>query len=127
MKISEVSEQSGLSIDTLRYYERIGLLPPVNRTNSGIRDFDELDMRRVSFIKCMRASGLPIEVLIDYFALVEQGDDTIEARKAILKQQRADLLARMAEMQETLELLNHKIHVYENAVLMAEQGLMEKE
>ncbi len=117
MKISEVSEQSGLSIDTLRYYEKIGLLPAVNRTDSGIRNFNELDLRRVNFIKCMRAAGLPIEVLIEYYALVQQGDDTTEARKAILVEQRTQLLARMAEMQETLDLLNHKIEVYENAVL----------
>lgn len=123
MKISEVSEQSGLSVDTLRYYEKIGLLPPVNRTESGIRDFDELDVRRVGFIKCMRAAGLPVEVLIEYYALVQQGDDTIDARKAILVEQRSQLLARMAEMQETLDLLNHKIDVYENMVLTKEQAL----
>ena len=123
MKISEVSEQSGLSIDTLRYYEKIGLLPPVNRTESGIRDFNELDVRRVGFIKCMRAAGLPVEVLIDYYALVQQGDDTVDARKAIFMEQRTQLLARMAEMQETLDLLNYKIDVYENAVLKNEQKL----
>ena len=125
MKISEVSEQSGLSVDTLRYYEKIGLLPPVNRTNSGIRDFSELDLRRVNFIKCMRDAGLPIEVLIDYYALVQQGDDTIEARKHILQEQRSQLLARMAEMQDTLDLLNHKIQVYENAVLKSEKELID--
>ncbi len=123
MKISEVSEQSGLSVDTLRYYEKIGLLPTVNRTGSGIRDFNELDLRRVSFIKCMRAAGLPVEVLIEYYALVQQGDDTVAARKTILEKQRAQLLARMAEMQETLDLLNHKIDVYEKAVLKNEQKL----
>lgn len=125
MKISTVSEQSGLSVDTLRYYEKIGLLPPVSRTDSGIRDYDELDVKRIDFIKCMRTAGLPIEVLIGYFELVEQGDETIEARKQILEQQRAQLVARMAEMQETLDLLNHKIQVYENAVLKAEKALTE--
>ena len=65
MRISEVSEKCGVSSDTLRYYERIGLLPPVNRNNDGIRDYGELDFRRVEFIKCMRSVGLPIEVLID--------------------------------------------------------------
>ena len=62
MRISEVSEKCGVSSDTLRYYERIGLLPPVNRNNDGIRDYGELDFRRVEFIKCMRSVGLPIEV-----------------------------------------------------------------
>ena len=123
MKISDVSEQSGLSVDTLRYYEKIGLLPPVRRSENGIRDFSDLDMRRVNFIKCMRAAGLPVDVLIAYYALVQQGDDTIDARKKILQEQRARLLDRMAEMQETLDLLNHKIHVYENAVLEREKEL----
>lgn len=121
MKISEVSERSGLSVDTLRYYEKIGLMSPVSRTNGGIREYSELDVRRLDFIKCMRTAGLPVDVLIAYFALVEQGDDTIDARKAILVKQRTRLLARMAEMQETLDLLNHKIDVYENAVLKSEQ------
>ena len=74
--------------DTLRYYERVGLIPPVNRNESGIRDYNELDLRRVDFIKCMRSAGLPIEVLIEYVALVQKGDKTIEARKEILIEQR---------------------------------------
>ena len=125
MKISEVSEQSGLSVDTLRYYEKIGLLPQVNRSDSGIRDYSDLDVRRVNFIKCMRTAGLPIDVLIEYYALVQQGDETIQARKEILQDQRDQLLARMAELQETLDLLDYKIQVYENAVLKAEQKLID--
>lgn len=58
MKISAVSEQSGLSVDTLRYDEKIGLLPPVNRTHSGIRDYDELDVKRIGFVTCMRTVSL---------------------------------------------------------------------
>ncbi len=120
MKISTVSKQSGISADTLRYYERIGLLPEVNRGENGIRDFDELDLQRVEFIKCMRRAGLPINVLIDYFTLLQQGDQTIGARKEILIQQRALLCARMAEMQQTLDLLDHKISMYEDVVLKRE-------
>jgi len=127
MKISEVSKQSGFSSDTLRYYERIGLLPPVNRNKSGIRDYSELDVRRVEFVKCMRSAGLPIEVLIAYYGLVQQGDQTIEARKGILKEQRAQLAAKMAEMQKTLDLLDYKIGVYENAVLKKEQEIIQSE
>jgi DNA-binding transcriptional MerR regulator len=123
MKIAEVSEQYGISSDTLRYYERIGLIPPVNRNGSGVRDYNELDIRRVEFAKCMRSAGLPIEVLIDYMELVQQGDQTIEARKEILKEQRELLLSRMQEMQKTLDILDHKIEVYENAVLNKEKEL----
>jgi MerR family transcriptional regulator, aldehyde-responsive regulator len=127
MKIAEVSEHYGLSSDTLRYYERIGLIPPVTRTESGIRDYGELDIRRVEFVKCMRSAGLPIEVLIEYVALVQQGDQTIEDRKEILKEQRAQLVVRMAEMQKTLDILDHKIEVYENAVLKKEKEMVQTE
>ena len=125
MKIAEVSEQYGITTDTLRYYERIGLIPPVNRSENGIRDYNELDTRRVEFIKCMRSAGLPIEVLIEYMGLVQKGDRTIETRKEILKEQREQLMTRMAEMQKTLDILNNKIKVYENAVLKKEKKLSE--
>jgi MerR family transcriptional regulator, aldehyde-responsive regulator len=123
MKIAEVSERYGLSSDTLRYYERIGLIPPVHRNQGGIRNYGEIDVMRVEFIKCMRSAGLPIEVLIDYMGLVQQGDQTVEARKEILKEQRGLLLSRMQEMQKTLDILDHKIEVYENAVLNKEKEL----
>ena len=127
MKIAEVSEQYGISTDTLRYYERIGLIPPVNRNGSGIRDYNDLDIQRVEFIKCMRSAGLPIEVLIDYMELIQQGDRTIAARKDILKEQRDLLVERIREMQATLDLLNHKIQVYENAILTKEQAIVQLE
>ena len=124
MKIAEVSEQYGISLDTLRYYERIGLIPPVTRNESGIRDYKELDVRRVEFVKCMRSAGLPIEVLIEYIGLVQQGDSTIEARKDILVEQRELLIARMEQMQKTLDILNHKIEMYEKAVLKNEKEMI---
>jgi len=127
MKIAEVSEQYGLSADTLRYYERVRLIPPVNRTDSGIRDYNELDTRRVEFIKCMRSAGLPVEVLVEYMELVQQGDSTVEARKEILVNQREQLATRMEEMQKTLDILDHKIEVYETALLKREQEIIQLE
>jgi len=127
MKIAEVSEQFGISADTLRYYERVGLIPPVHRNGGGIRDYDELDLRRVDFIRCMRGAGLPIEVLIEYMELVQQGDTTIEARKEILIEQRDQLAARMADMQKTLDRLNYKIEGYEKALLTKEQEMVVEE
>jgi DNA-binding transcriptional MerR regulator len=127
MKIAEVSDQYGISSDTLRYYERIGLIPPVNRNDNGIREYNELDLRRVEFIKCMRSAGLPVEVLIEYVGLVQQGDRTIRARKEILTEQRELLAARMKEMQKTLDILDHKIEVYENAVLKREKEMVQIE
>ena len=124
MKIAEVSEQYGISLDTLRYYERIGLIPPVTRNESGIRDYKELDVRRVEFVKCMRSAGLPIEVLIEYIGLVQRGDQTIETRKDILVEQRQLLISRMEQMQKTLDILDHKIEVYEKAVLKNEKAMV---
>jgi DNA-binding transcriptional MerR regulator len=127
MKIAEVSEQFGISADTLRYYERVGLIPPVHRNQGGIRDYNELDLRRVDFVKCMRGAGLPVEVLIEYMGLVQQGDKTIEARKEILIEQRDLVAARLEEMQKTLDLLNHKIEVYEKAILKKEKEILQIE
>ena len=127
MKIAEVSEKFSMSVDTLRYYERVGLIPPVHRNDGGIRDYDELDLRRVDFIKCMRGAGLPVEVLIEYMGLVQQGDSTIEARKEILIEQRDLVAARLEEMQKTLERLNYKIDAYEKALLKKEKQMIQVE
>ena len=127
MKIAEVSERYSISLDTLRYYERIGLIRTVNRTASGIRDYNEIDLRRVEFIKCMRAAGLPIDVLIEYVGLVQLGDRTIEARKDILKAQSEQLAARMSEMQKTLDILDRKIDGYEDALLKKEKAMLQTE
>jgi DNA-binding transcriptional MerR regulator len=75
----------------------------------------------------MRSAGLPIEVLVKYVALVQQGDGTIEDRKEILKHQREELAARMEEMQKTLDPVDHKIELYENALLTKEKELSEVE
>lgn len=125
MRISEVSAKCNVSVDTLRYYERIGLLPPIDRRDSGIRDYSDLDVRRIEFIKCMRSARLPVKVLIKYYELVQQGDETIKDRKAILVEQRVNIAARMAEMQKTLDLLDYKISHYENAVLQVESAIVE--
>ena len=127
MTISEVAKKYNLSADTIRYYERIGLIPRVNRNASGIRDFTENDCGWVEFIKCMRGAGLPIEALIDYAALFQQGDITVQARKSILVEQRDVLVERMKEMQSTLERLNQKIEHYEEGLHVAEKRLQKRE
>ncbi|MFT8314402.1 MAG: MerR family transcriptional regulator [Clostridium sp.] len=127
MTIAEVSEKFNLSQDTLRYYERIGLIPNVNRNKSGIRDYTEEDCRWVEFIKCMRSAGLPIEVLIEYVGLFQQGDGTIESRKELLIEQRKQLIARMEDMQKSLERLNYKIERYEQSVVEKEKELKRSE
>ncbi|MEW5920754.1 MAG: MerR family transcriptional regulator [Bacillota bacterium] len=127
MTITEVSEKFDIPQDTLRYYERIGLIPRVNRNKSGIRDYTEEDCNWVEFIKCMRSAGLPIEVLIEYVELFQLGDATIEARKELLIEQRKQLIAKIEAMQKTLERLNYKIAVYEQVVVEKEKVLKRSE
>lgn len=114
MKIAEVSKRYGLSADTLRYYERIGLLPNVTRNTSGVRDYGEQDCARVQFVKCMRGAGVSIEALIEYMALFEQGEQTAAARKVLLEEQRDLVKQRIADMQAGLDRLNDKIENYES-------------
>jgi len=122
MTIAEVSAKYDVSQDTLRYYERIGLIPHVNR-KSGNRDYTEEDCNWVEFIKCMRGAGLPIEVLIEYVGLFQQGDSTVEVRKELLIEQRRQLVARMEDMKRTLERLDYKIAVYEQVCVGKERAL----
>lgn len=127
MTIAEVSKQYDISADTLRYYERTGLIPPVPRSKSGIRDYDEASCGWVELMKCMRAAGVQIEALVEYVALFQQGDATMDARKALLIEQREVLLSRMAEMQASLDRLNAKIDRYEKGMMGRDQLLREAE
>ena len=123
MTIAEVSKKYDISPDTLRYYERIGLIPPVPRTPGGIRDYDEESCGWIELMKCMRRAGVQIEALIEYVALFQKGDVTIDARKELLIEQRNQLVDRMAEMQESLDRLNDKIERYEQGIMTKEKLL----
>lgn len=127
MTISQVSKKYELSADTLRYYERIGLIPPVPRNQSGLRDYNQESCNWVEFIKCMRSAGLPIEVLIEYVQLFRQGDKTISARKELLIEQREILSHKIEDMQQTLDRLDYKIGLYENeSIKKCEEKLIKK-
>ena len=123
MQINEVSERYGLSKDTLRYYERIGLIPNVPRNESGIRNYDQDSLNWIEFIKCMRSAGLTIEALITYVTLFQQGDETLEERKLLLMEQRDSLMQRIAELEETLVRLNRKIKRYEDGEMSGTKNL----
>ncbi len=123
MTITEVAREYGITADTLRYYERIGLLPPVHRNSSGNRDYTQKDCQWVQFIKCMRKAGLSIEALIEYVSLFDQGEQTTLARKSILIEQRSQLQERLHEMEETLALLDRKIEHYDDMILNCERNL----
>ena len=123
MTIAEVSRKYGLTADTLRYYERIGLIPPVPRTGGGIRDYDEESCGWIELMKCMRKAGVQIEALIEYVALFRKGDETIDARKAILVEQRNQLTDRLEDIRASIERLDEKIERYEQGMMTAEKQL----
>lgn len=112
MTIAEVSKKYDLTQDTLRYYERIGLLPEIPRTKSGIRNYNEESCKWVEFIKCMRNAGMTIESLIEYMTLFKQGKKTVTARKQLLIEQREELLKKQQEIKDTIKRLDHKIELY---------------
>ncbi len=116
MKIAEVSKKYNLTEDTIRYYEKIGLIPRVPRTKSGIREFDDESCRWVEFIKCMRNSGMTIEVLTEYVNLYKQGEGTAEARKQLLIEQRKNLIKKQEEIANTIKRLDYKIEIYNEIV-----------
>lgn len=92
MTIKEVSEKYGISDDTLRYYERIGMIPPVTRTAGGIRNYTDKDRSWIELVLCMRNAGLPIEAIIEYVRLYQLGDSTFGERLQLLKEQREALI-----------------------------------
>ena len=126
MNIKKVSEQTGLSADTIRYYERIGLLPRVRRNKSGIRDFSEQDIATLEFIRCFRRAGMSVESLIEYMNLVEQGEGTEEARMHLLQEQRDKLDARIEELLATRNRMDYKIKNYQNILLEKENVLFDE-
>lgn len=116
MTIAEVSKKYGLSQDTLRYYERVGMIPPVHRTASGLRDYTESDCGWVELAKCMRSAGLPVEAMVEYVRLAQEGDSTIVARRQLLMDQREHLIAQREAIDNTIDRLNYKISRYDAAI-----------
>ena len=113
MTIAEVSKKYDLTPETLRYYERIGLMNNVPRNKNGIRNYDEKSCSCIEFIKCMRSAGVEIEILIEYMSLFEKGKSTVGARKSLLEEQREKLLEKQKKINETIDRLNYKIELYE--------------
>jgi DNA-binding transcriptional MerR regulator len=123
MNISKASEETQVSADTIRYYERIGLIPPVQRNENGVRNFTEEDLNWITFSRHMRSAGLSIESLIDYLTLFREGDQTIPARMELLKEQKRLLEDKIAAMQGVLERLDYKIENYSDHMLPKEKKL----
>ena len=116
MTIKEVCQKYDITPDTLRYYERVGVIPEVTRTKGGIRDYSEQDIKWVENAVCMRSAGVPVEMLIEYVRLFQEGDSTIEARRDLLKEARQEVQKQLDKYQSTMDKLNYKISRYEEAV-----------
>lgn len=108
MKINQISEQFSLSIDTLRYYEKIGLLNHVDRDN-GIRNYKEKDVERLQFIQCMKKSGMTLESIRQYFDYLDDFETTFQERLDMLEKQYAIALKQKQELQESIDYLEYKM------------------
>ncbi|MFI8822708.1 MerR family transcriptional regulator [Streptomyces sp. NPDC053431] len=110
--ISEVAALTGLSAHTLRWYERIGLMPHVDRSHTGQRRFTERDLGWLAFVGKLRLTGMAVADMVRYAELVREGEHTHDARRAILEATRTDVVARIAELQDALSVLDRKIDHY---------------
>lgn len=115
MTIKEVCEKYDITADTLRYYERVGVIPAVTRTAGGIRDYQDSDIAWVENAICFRDAGMPIEMLIEYVKLYQIGDSTIDARTNLLKEARETILEARKKFDVALDKLEYKIGRYEIA------------
>jgi len=113
MTIKEASKKTGISIDNLRYYERIGLIPEVPRTESGIRDYDEMSISWIEFAMKFKKAGVSLEAIREYIQLALQGDSTKAARREILLETKAGLEKKLHDIQETMDVINYKVDTYE--------------
>ena len=116
MTIKEICDKFDITADTLRYYEKVGAIPAVGRTKGGIRNYDDEDVKWIKNAVCMRNAGLPIETLIEYVKLFQEGDGTIKQRRDLLVKARDEIQVQVDKIIETMELLDYKISRYDEAV-----------
>lgn len=116
MTIRQVCSQYGLTPDTLRYYEKVGVIPEVHRTENGIRDYDDVAIGWVENAVCMRSAGVPVESIIEYVRLYQAGDTTLQARRDLLKDVHTGLLKQRQQMDAAIDRLSFKIRRYDVAL-----------
>lgn len=109
MNISEVSKITGLSADTLRYYEKIGIVENIERTGGGKRKYSEENIKHLNFVTCMKKAGCSLDVIKEYMNLFEHGDETVQERVVLLENQKIILINAIKELQESIDYLEYKI------------------
>ena len=117
MKIREVALKFGITQDTLRYYERIGVIPPVNRNSAGIRNYNEEDFKWIERAVCLRNAGVSVEKIAEFVRYYQEGDEPFEARLRLLKSELIYLNSQKEKLEKEIAHLNYKVSCYENAVL----------
>lgn len=116
MTIKDVCERFGITADTLRYYEKVGAIPKVGRSQGGIREYDDEALSWVQNAVCLRKAGVSVEAIAEYVRLFEMGDETIKDRLDLLLSERDELGKQLAELTEAVDLLDWKISRYKEAV-----------
>ena len=113
--VGEMAKLLGVTASTLRYYDKEGLLPFVERSSGGIRMFQESDIEWLQVIGCMKKAGMSIKDIRKYIEMALQGDDTIDLRLSLFQHQRKVLQKQMEELQHTMEMVDYKCWYYETA------------
>lgn len=126
LTITQVSKKYQIKADTLRYYERIGLLPKVPRAANGNRYYTEGMQGWLEMIICLRHSGVSVETLVDYAELLQQGDQTLQAREDLLKEQLALLEEKRHDLDRSINRLKHKISLYESGEIKKGKSYFEE-
>lgn len=124
MTIKEAARITGVSADTLRYYERIGLIPAVPRTKSGIRDYTDYYIQWIGFLQELKSMGMSLESMIDYIELAKRGDSTYEERKRILADARMALLRKIQLLQDLARRADYQLANYEQTLLPETESLI---
>ncbi|PWU67654.1 MULTISPECIES: MerR family transcriptional regulator [Gracilibacillus] len=114
--ISEVAHELNLTVYTLRYYDKEGLLPFVERTDSGIRRFKESDIEALRVIECLKSTGMPIKEIKKFIDWCSEGDSTLQERYDMFMERKASVVAQMEELKKTMELIEHKCSYYQEAL-----------
>lgn len=122
LTISQAAEHTGLSTDTLRYYERIGLLDPVPRSTAGYRVYRREELEQIRFVLLVRGTGMPIQSMLEYARLRRSGEHTAARRRDMLSEHRRRLYAQVSELEETLRYLDCKIETYDGLLEEAQCG-----
>lgn len=126
LSITQVSQKYDITSDTLRYYERIGLIPKVPRKANGNRYYNEGMQGWIEMIVCLRHSGVTVEALIDYAQMLQQVDTTLDAREELLKEQLSMLEEKKHNLDRAINRLKHKISLYETGEIKKDKSYFEE-